>query len=102
MKLISYQEKLTEKSHGKLLAINYHGSKEKLSVGCSECGNVWKIRADHLLDRPYCPKCKKKWWTVWPLGTKCAKLATSCFWTKWPEVYQIKKERFSPIQKSLF
>ena len=40
MKLISYQEKLTEKSHGKLLAINYHGSKEKLSVGCSECGNV--------------------------------------------------------------
>ncbi len=60
MKLISYQEKLTERSHGKLLAINYHGSREKLSVGCSECGNVWKIRADHLLDRPYCPKCRKK------------------------------------------
>ena len=58
MKQIVYQEKLTEKSNGKLLAINYNGSREYLSVGCTLCGNVWKIRADHLLERPYCPKCK--------------------------------------------
>jgi len=58
MKQIIYQERITEKSNGKLLVINYNGSREYLSVGCTICGNVWKIRADHLLERPYCPKCK--------------------------------------------
>lgn len=57
-KLEIYQEKLTERSNGRLIAINYYGAKEKLSVGCIDCGNVWKTRADHLLERPHCPNCK--------------------------------------------
>lgn len=52
-----FQEKLNLKSNGKLLAVNYNGVNEELSVGCVDCGEVWKIRADVLLRRPYCPRC---------------------------------------------
>jgi len=58
LKLEIYQEKLTEKTNGRLIAVNYHGAKEKLTVGCIDCGYVWKIRADHLLERPHCPNCR--------------------------------------------
>ena len=60
IKLERYQEKLNQRSNGKLIAVNYYGAKEKLTVGCTNCGNVWKIRADHLLERCYCPKCREK------------------------------------------
>ena len=53
-------EKLKENSSGKVTALKYNGAKEKLIACCNECGYSWNIRADHLLARAYCPKCKRK------------------------------------------
>lgn len=54
-----YFEKIKENSAGKVSALTYNGSKEKLTAHCNECGHEWNIRADHLLARAYCPLCKK-------------------------------------------
>lgn len=53
--------KVAERSNNTLL-INkesYTGSKEPVEVKCRACGYVWTPRADHLLSRCYCPKCKQ-------------------------------------------
>lgn len=54
-----YITKLIEKSNGKITAKNYVGSKDYLKARCLTCNYEWDIRADHLLERPYCPKCRK-------------------------------------------
>lgn len=38
---------------------SYVGGKDAVCVQCLSCGYAWTSRADHLLARPYCPKCKK-------------------------------------------
>ena len=55
-----YQYKLAEKSNFTLKINGYSGSKEIIDVKCLLCGYEWKYRADHLLERPYCPKCKNR------------------------------------------
>lgn len=55
-----FSEKVFKKSNGTIAVLKYYGSKSNAEVGCLNCNNVWKIRADHLLERCYCPKCKNK------------------------------------------
>ena len=56
--LLKYQNELKYNSNGNLIAINYHGEKEKLTVFCNKCGSYWKAKANNLLENPECPKCK--------------------------------------------
>lgn len=55
-----YADKVSERSNNRLIVdkTSYTGSKEPIQVKCSVCGHIWMPRADHLLSRCYCPKCK--------------------------------------------
>ena len=54
-----FSEKIFSKSNGTIEVLKYYGSKSNAEVGCLICNHIWKIRADHLLDRCYCPNCRK-------------------------------------------
>lgn len=56
----NYYEKILQKSDHTIVAINYTGSKDNVDAICVVCGHKWKIRADHLANRCWCPVCKKK------------------------------------------
>ena len=56
----NYYEKILQKSNHTIVAINYTGSKDNVDAICVACGHKWKIRADHLANRCWCPICKKK------------------------------------------
>ena len=56
----NYYEKILQKSNHTIAAINYVGSKNDVDAICVSCGHKWKIRADHLSERCWCPVCKKK------------------------------------------
>lgn len=42
-----------------IVVLKYYGSKSNAEVGCLKCNHRWKIRADHLVSRCYCPNCRK-------------------------------------------
>lgn len=44
----------------RIVASNYTGSKDDADAICVNCGYKWTTRADHLADRCWCPKCKRK------------------------------------------
>lgn len=54
-----YEAKVSALSGGFLLVDvgSYTGSKERVVVHCSVCGRAWAPRADHLLNRCFCPSC---------------------------------------------
>ena len=54
-----YVEKIKQKSNGNIEVLSYVGSKENATAKCLNCNHEWNIRADHLLERCYCPNCKK-------------------------------------------
>lgn len=54
----NYYEKILQKSKHKIVAMNYIGAKDDVDAICVTCGHKWKIRADHLIDRCWCPICK--------------------------------------------
>ena len=54
-----YSEKIFKKSNGMIVVLKYYGSKSNAEVGCLKCNHRWKIRADHLVSRCYCPNCRK-------------------------------------------
>lgn len=56
----NYCEKILARSNHTIVAFHYIGSKDNVDALCINCGNRWKIRADHLADRCWCPVCKKK------------------------------------------
>lgn len=56
----NYYEKILQKSNHTIVAINYIGAKDNVDAICVICGHKWKSRADHLIDRCWCPVCKKK------------------------------------------
>ena len=58
-KFIKYRDKLDEKSGHSLEALEFIDSRSPAKAKCLSCGHVWSYRADHLLERPYCPKCKR-------------------------------------------
>lgn len=60
IKFKSYQSKLDLRSNHKLHAVSYIDSRSLAKARCVVCGYEWSARADHLLDRPYCPLCKKR------------------------------------------
>lgn len=54
-----YVEKVSGRSNG-VIAVDvssYIGGKDPVQAYCSKCGYTWTSRADHLLARPFCPKC---------------------------------------------
>ena len=55
-----YYEKILRKSNHTIVASNYTGSKDDVDAICVNCGYKWTTRADHLADRCWCPKCKRK------------------------------------------
>ena len=55
----NYYEKILQKSNRTIVAMNYIGSKDDVDAICVTCGYKWKSRADHLVDRCWCPICKK-------------------------------------------
>ena len=56
----NYYERILRKSNQTIVAVNYTGSKDNVDAMCVICGYKWITRADHLADRCWCPKCKKK------------------------------------------
>ncbi|MGG1398963.1 excinuclease ABC subunit C [Bacillus salipaludis] len=55
----AFKQKVLMKSDNTIEVLNYISSREKVSVQCTSCGHNWEIRSDHLLERPYCPLCRK-------------------------------------------
>ena len=55
----NYYEKIFQKNNRTIVAINYVGAKDDVDAICVVCSHKWKIRADHLVDRCWCPRCKK-------------------------------------------
>lgn len=56
-----YAGKVRERSGG-LLKIDedsYVGGNKRVIVNCLQCGRAWNPRADHLLERCYCPECRR-------------------------------------------
>lgn len=54
-----YYAKINSKSNGKISCSNYINAKEKVTATCLQCGYVWDKRADKLLEKTFCPNCKK-------------------------------------------
>lgn len=56
-----FAKKVIERSSGTLTVDkeSYIGSKDPVKVSCNVCGYRWIRRADHLLSKCYCPKCRK-------------------------------------------
>lgn len=58
--LSRYQYKIALKSNSTIQILSYTNSKSKVTARCLVCGYQWTNgRADHLLERCYCPNCKK-------------------------------------------
>lgn len=55
----NYSYKILQKSNHTIVAINYVGAKDNVDAICVTCGHKWKSRADHLIERCWCPICKK-------------------------------------------
>ena len=57
-----YAEKVSTASGGRLEIVpdSYTGSRDSVMARCLVCGNVWAVRADHLLSRCYCAKCRRE------------------------------------------
>ena len=54
-----YAEKVSNRSDGSIEVdvSSYIGGKDPVRARCIRCGHTWTPRTDHLLARPYCPKC---------------------------------------------
>ena len=54
-----YADKVSERSNGALVVdtTSYVGGRDPVKVRCLKCGHAWTPRTDHLLARPFCPKC---------------------------------------------
>ena len=55
-----YEAKVYERSNHSIEVLEYTGSKEKVTVKCRLCNYEWNPRADHLLAKCVCPRCKKE------------------------------------------
>ncbi|MBQ2028853.1 MAG: hypothetical protein II481_05360, partial [Clostridia bacterium] len=53
--------KVNTLSNNTLSVSEYKGSGKKITVVCKKCGNTWDIRADHLIQRCFCPSCKRNY-----------------------------------------
>ncbi len=54
-----YAEKVSDRSGGTISVdvSSYIGGKDPVKACCTKCGHSWTPRTDHLLGRPYCPRC---------------------------------------------
>ena len=41
--------------------LTYIDSRNKCDVICHKCGHEWKTLGKNIMDRPYCPICKKRY-----------------------------------------
>lgn len=58
----AFEKKVAEKSHNSIRAMNYTNSRERVDAECLICGHRWSTRADHLLERCRCSRCKSVNW----------------------------------------
>ena len=54
-----YANRIASISNGKITVLDYKGSNKKVEAQCMVCGYEWSTRADHLIERCYCPVCKQ-------------------------------------------
>lgn len=56
-----YVEKIARLSDGQVIVDvgSYVGGRENVVAKCATCEQTWTLRADKLLSRCYCPKCRK-------------------------------------------
>lgn len=57
---LRYITKVAELSGNTIKVLQYTGAKDSALFECSKCGHTWKMRADKLTTRAYCPACKKQ------------------------------------------
>ena len=57
-RLSRYQYKIATKSNDTIQILKYINAKENVEAKCLICGHEWTRRADHLLERCYCPMCR--------------------------------------------
>ena len=58
-RFLQYKTKVEDISNNQLTVLTFKGAKNPAKIKCLACGHEWEYRADHLLDRAYCPLCKK-------------------------------------------
>ena len=56
----NYLERILQKSNHTIAAFHYTGAKNDVDAICLVCNHKWKVRADHLVARCWCPACKKE------------------------------------------
>lgn len=60
-RLSSYQYKIALKSNASIQILKYTGANEEVTAKCLLCGHEWtNDRANHLLEKCYCPMCKNR------------------------------------------
>lgn len=59
-KFKKFKSNLEERSGFQITALSFIDSRSPAKARCLICGREWESRADHLLQRPYCPACKKR------------------------------------------
>ncbi len=59
-KYLRYKARIENLSEQRITVLSFDGSKSPVKTKCLICGYEWEARADHLLDRPYCPVCKRR------------------------------------------
>ena len=59
-RLSHYQYKISLKSNASIQIVSYTSAKENVKAKCLICGHEWTRRADHLLERCYCPMCRNR------------------------------------------
>lgn len=57
----AFANKVYKRSEGQVIvdSEDYVGSKEAVNARCNVCGHKWRVRADHLLSRNWCPVCHR-------------------------------------------
>jgi DNA polymerase III epsilon subunit-like protein/Zn finger protein HypA/HybF involved in hydrogenase expression len=58
-KFQQFKSKIEGRSENTVTAISYAGSNCPATVKCLICGYEWEARADHILNRPFCPSCRR-------------------------------------------
>ena len=59
-KEINFKQKVLALSNNTIVTYGYQGSNKAVNAVCLNCKREWTIRADHLLERPWCSKCRKR------------------------------------------
>lgn len=54
---LEYFQKLAESRNGKCLSEKYTNCRCRLEFSCNVCNHQWEVRAGHIIEGRWCPKC---------------------------------------------